>query len=185
LKDSNSSTEKQSEALGILMHLVADIHMPLHCADWNDKGGNEVVIEGITLADVKPGLAPNLHFFWDQAYRCDSVNGQSKQLYPGFQKPKDRPAAPGEGIIAEQARLIMSRFPARDLFQLRNSPESPRKWAQESYVLACAQVYPPQPHPKGSTPLRLTPEYIHRAHELIMARIALAGYRLAKLLNEL
>jgi nuclease S1 len=33
----------RAEALRFLVHLVADIHQPLHCSDDQDRGGNQVV----------------------------------------------------------------------------------------------------------------------------------------------
>ena len=31
-------------ALKFLLHLVGDLHQPLHCADNNDRGGNSVKV---------------------------------------------------------------------------------------------------------------------------------------------
>jgi hypothetical protein len=46
-------------ALKFILHLVGDVHQPLHAADDHDAGGNRTHVE----AD---GFAPgNLHHFWD------------------------------------------------------------------------------------------------------------------------
>jgi len=65
----------KATACAIVMHLVGDIHQPLHCASkyflshdklLNDKGGNdEFIVNG-----ANPGAALNLHFFWDRAYEA-------------------------------------------------------------------------------------------------------------------
>jgi len=34
-----------------VIHLVADIHQPLHCANNNDRGGNDCVFHAISITD--------------------------------------------------------------------------------------------------------------------------------------
>ena len=58
LPDRRARTSARREALEFLVHLVGDIHQPLHCADDGDRGGNEV--------DVFLLRRPtNLHAVWD------------------------------------------------------------------------------------------------------------------------
>ena len=58
LADRRAGTRTRREALEFLVHLVGDIHQPLHCADDGDRGGNEV--------DVFLLRRPtNLHAVWD------------------------------------------------------------------------------------------------------------------------
>ncbi len=58
LKDTSKTTEQRTIALKWLIHLIGDIHQPLHCADHMDRGGNKVkVILGDKLR--------NLHTVWD------------------------------------------------------------------------------------------------------------------------
>jgi hypothetical protein len=52
--------DERARALKRLVHLVADIHQPLHCADRGDQGGN-------LLAVTFHGEATNLHRVWDFA----------------------------------------------------------------------------------------------------------------------
>lgn len=40
------------------MHLVADLHQPLHCGDGGDRGGNDIAVE-------VEGVRSNLHRIWD------------------------------------------------------------------------------------------------------------------------
>jgi hypothetical protein len=49
---------ERREALLFLVHFVGDMHQPLHCANNNDKGGNDVTIEF-------RGMRTNLHSLWD------------------------------------------------------------------------------------------------------------------------
>jgi hypothetical protein len=69
IRDTNSSLEMQAAYFSWLIHLVGDIHQPLHCstlvntnypAPAGDRGGNNFYI--------KPAKAAvNLHSLWDRA----------------------------------------------------------------------------------------------------------------------
>jgi hypothetical protein len=58
LADHAASDARRAEALRWVVHLVGDLHQPLHCADDGDRGGNEV---HVTLL----GRPDNLHAVWD------------------------------------------------------------------------------------------------------------------------
>ena len=42
LSDANSSVEEQQFHLALLVHLIGDMHMPLHSGREEDRGGNEI-----------------------------------------------------------------------------------------------------------------------------------------------
>jgi S1/P1 Nuclease len=54
-----TSASEQLLALKFLLHLVGDLHQPLHAADDHDAGGNE---KAVAAAGLHPG---NLHHYWD------------------------------------------------------------------------------------------------------------------------
>ncbi len=58
LADARQPAARRTEALRFLIHLVADLHQPLHAADDHDRGGNEVRIN-------LQGRRTNLHQLWD------------------------------------------------------------------------------------------------------------------------
>ncbi len=58
LGDARQPAARRAEALRFLIHLVADLHQPLHAADNHDRGGNEVRIN-------LEGRRTNLHQLWD------------------------------------------------------------------------------------------------------------------------
>jgi hypothetical protein len=61
----------------------------------------------------------------------------------------------------------------------------PEAWAKESYTLGCTKAYPPGDHP-GDTEVRtLSPDFAAPSQEIAARQIALAGYRLAKVLEDL
>lgn len=58
LADRNAGPDKREEALKFLVHLVADLHQPLHCGFREDRGGKGVRVRFI-------GKKSNLHKVWD------------------------------------------------------------------------------------------------------------------------
>ncbi|QCX38117.1 S1/P1 nuclease [Aureibaculum algae] len=58
LKDENSSKEDKAFYLKLLVHLVGDLHQPMHVGRAEDKGGNTVQVQWF-------GRGTNLHRVWD------------------------------------------------------------------------------------------------------------------------
>ncbi len=58
LKSGNLSPEKEAEHLKMLIHLIGDIHMPLHVGTGEDRGGNQVEVRWFWESS-------NLHRVWD------------------------------------------------------------------------------------------------------------------------
>ncbi len=58
LKSKNFTDEDEAFALKCLVHLVGDVHQPLHVGNGKDKGGNDEVLEFMYEST-------NLHRIWD------------------------------------------------------------------------------------------------------------------------
>jgi len=58
LKAGNLSEKEKQEGLKFLVHLVGDLHQPLHVGHGDDMGGNAVKVEWF-------GKPSNLHSVWD------------------------------------------------------------------------------------------------------------------------
>jgi len=58
LKDPDLSRSKKAVALKFLVHLVGDLHQPMHVSNAEDKGGNEIRV-------TFNGYDDNLHGLWD------------------------------------------------------------------------------------------------------------------------
>jgi hypothetical protein len=58
LKSSTSTSDQKKEALRFLIHLVGDIHQPLHVGNGKDRGGNDYKIKWFYSNS-------NLHRIWD------------------------------------------------------------------------------------------------------------------------
>jgi hypothetical protein len=156
LADPDTPADIRSYDLVWLLHLVGDVHQPLHAASRfsqtqpdGDAGGTRVKIhcgERCTATD--------LHTF------CDLVLGTTEN-------PKN----------AMDAAMQLSEPDAR----LASIPDE-KTWIDESFEIAKADAYA-SPVGIGAGPFILTDSYKSRTLDIAKQRVALAGARLAKLLN--
>jgi len=154
LRSPTTGAEERRLALQFLLHLVGDLHQPLHAADNHDRGGNDVRVKG---AGSSPG---NLHHYWDTVFvtrlgtRADDV---SRELIAGI-SDDDRRAWSG-GSPADWAK---------ESFQIaRNHVYGPLQHAGG----------PPRP-------ITLDARYEADAGNIVAGQLQRAGLRLARLLND-
>jgi S1/P1 Nuclease len=142
-----------------LMHLVGDVHQPLHSTarftstqPEGDDGGNGVKI-------CNPTCGGNLHSFWDDL--------------PGSERKLDD--AIGPAIVYGQS---LSAAPDASANELKTAA-----WITEGFNAAKSKVYT-APIGAGAGPFTITQAYRAAARKLAKQRVALAGARLAKILNK-
>lgn len=169
LQEKNAPLAKRAEALRALLHLVGDIHQPLHCATrytatqpQGDRGGNGFKIKGAWMGHEK---VDNLHLYWDSAL--------------GLFARVERPLNPaGRRYIHYLADWIIAAHPRSRLPQLQQ--KDPRQWTEEGHQLALEYAY--DGLQEGWKPSR---PYLSQGRWIVRQRLALAGYRLADLLNQM
>ena len=165
LADRNRSTTQRREALKWIAHLVGDLHQPLHAADYA-QGGNLIHVE---LAGRSSSTPWTLHAAWDVRFVAAALHAGTAQ------RP---PQSALRSLIARARRLSK---------QEREAPVS--QWLAESNRLArqVAFDYPQfacQRSPgQSSAPVRLSTDYQRLAQRVITVQLALAGARLATVLN--
>jgi len=171
LKDKTKPDAERSEALRFLIHFVGDIHQPLHATardtdqhPTGDKGGNDFRI--VAPDDFKGISRPprNLHSLWD--FGCGLFHGEPRPLTA---EARDR--------VEAQAADLMKKLPPKSLAGVNSM--KPASWAAESFGCSKQYVYDLQ---EGGTP---STSYMSKGRDVCAQRIALAGYRLARLLNSL
>ncbi|RKF18404.1 S1/P1 Nuclease [Altericroceibacterium spongiae] len=59
LRDSSADIDQKKLALAFVVHIVADLHMPLHVGNGTDRGGNDFKVLWF-------GELQNLHWVWDE-----------------------------------------------------------------------------------------------------------------------
>jgi len=151
----DASDDVKSYDVVWLLHLVGDVHQPLHTVSrfsrkmpQGDRGGND---EQVCLA-FTCGAA--LHAFWDGLL---GNKGSAADAY-----------ALANGLASADAAA------AADL--------NPEDWVKESSDLARKSVYT-EAVGDGTGPFTLDQSYQDAARQLARAQVALAGARLAGVLN--
>ncbi|MFT4057949.1 MAG: S1/P1 nuclease [Legionella sp.] len=143
-------------ALLILMHLVGDVHQPLHAATkvskqlpHGDLGGNLFPLGANEVGN-------NLHKYWD--------NGAGIYL--------------GRSNIAQikmKAQMMEKKWPCTQI----DTQQIPEQWARASYKLALTQVYQLNPNEIPGN------QYQKNAQNIVQKQTVIAGCRLAALLNQI
>jgi hypothetical protein len=173
-------------ALCWVLHLVGDVHQPLHCAalysaDYQegDAGGN---LFGLKV----DGRARVLHAYWDD------LLGE----VPGPYDDTPRRAAKVYDLAVRAAESLRDPKYSRDSLkdQLAEDRTFPR-WAQRSHELARTVAYKDGEEdlagvkiPGGNVPAdapAASKGYAERARAVASRQAALAGYRLADKLRAL
>lgn len=172
------SMDERALQLCWAMHLVGDMHQPLHCAALfdrahfpeGDKGGNSLKVRTHRLQ--REPIA--LHALWDQLLgRSLDLNAVKRRSYELLSNPQNVQDA-----------------------QTRAQVMTPRDWAMEGASYAAHYAYPAQLrhaiayHPplplNGEIQDLLLPEgYPQAAGFLINLRATVAGFRLASYLERL
>lgn len=161
LKDRRLGQGERNEALKWVVHLVADIHQPLHVSDHDDHGGNRVAVA--FFGSARLGETTNLHRIWD----VDMV----------------------ERMVEEQGgQAAFLAKPISTADRQRWEQGSIDDWVRESHDLAAAFVYARLPsglacdQPITGT-IEIGADYYNAAAPIVAAQLRKAGVRLAAVLN--
>lgn len=156
LSSKRSTTRDKGLSLRILIHIVGDIHQPLHTVSQisnklpkGDLGGNLFKLGKNPIGD-------NLHKYWDNG--AGVLVGQSKK----FQ-------------VKNKARELEKKWSCSDAYKLKN----PVQWVHESHQIALKQAYTLNPGTKPNKRYQLNTQNISQK------QIFTAGCRLALLINNI
>jgi hypothetical protein len=167
LKSKTTSVARKAVFLSWLIHLVGDIHQPLHCGSLfntmypeGDKGGNDVWIHFANDHDTS-----RLHGYWDD------LSGKGTP-YLEIQKTAIRLLHNSKSVAAA------------------SKINKPTDWAKESFDLAIAAAYdngavaklPGIKDRKTAPILPNEKKYSKRAHQIGTRRMLLAALRLGNAL---
>ena len=111
LLNTSRQPEKITYALPWLLHLVGDIHQPLHVGRHGDEGGNAVEIENPFNKRLP---FSSLHLYWDDLPGPPWLRG--KRLEDNARRLLERYPAPEQGNVAlwreESHRLLDTAYPS-------------------------------------------------------------------------
>ncbi len=160
--------------LGWLIHLVGDIHQPLHATGRfsagtpdGDGGGNGYDIQGFTPEGANFQVR-ELHGFWDNVLGVDQ-NPTSPQAFAKVQT---------------LANEVTSRFKQDPGGPQATNDAAVAEWLKESFFIGRYFVYEIDREKVGSARPAISARYNFYAQQIARHRVAVAGYRLADLLNQ-
>ena len=169
LTDPRSSRDQRRFALLVLVHLVGDIHQPLHASDDDDHGGNGVRVTFTTSHGRQ--RRTNLHAAWDTdvVRRAFSVKDERR--------------------IAQQ---LVSGAGAAAIRAMQKGDAG--QWVAESYAIGKDVAYGKLPgfgcrNDAGTSEataerLALGAAYMAEASSIVPKQLLRAGARIAHLLNQ-
>jgi len=172
LKDEKLPDADKAKALCWYLHLVGDLHQPLHATalfskDFpkGDRGGNSFIVDN-------GGRISRLHSIWDGILANDEI---------------------GANVDARAKQLEQAPEVSKDKLKPELAKTTYVQWAQESYELAKTAVYAngelKNAKPAGNDTLPTTApalpaKYIEEGRKVGEKRIVLAGIRIAEGLNK-
>ena len=180
----------REEAFKFIVHIIGDIHQPLHCItdkkdpnsenDNGDIGGNLKIVQWLGV-DANPTWKDqwNLHSVWDEGI-IDQTMQRKNQKESDFLK------------------VLLDKIPAQGTPEFKEMQEGDTQaWLKESYQLAIGQAYGELPPFDKDYPYktkngserkggyRLKEEYYLANRDVVEDQLRKAGVRLAGVLNEL
>lgn len=159
LADKSVGKAARAQALTFLIHMIGDIHQPLHAADNHDRGGNDVRVRLAGSSKVS-----NLHSVWDTALVQQALNGANEQSW-----------------AAQDLKYYARNIPG---WQSGKAMD----WINESNQYARSEVYGPLSNFScGQAPSDVA--YLDRTYQtagaqLIKQQLAKAGARIAMVINQ-
>lgn len=145
-----------------ILHVVGDLHQPLHC-----------VSDFTTPIDSRTGLATG-----DNGGNGFSLSGTPKNLHSYWDGAVTKATGPSRSSTKRAAK-VEGAYPESS-FGGQLDDLTPEHWIQEGAKLAASDVY--KGVAAGEEPGE---EYNANAHKLAQRQAALAGYRLARLIQKL
>lgn len=165
---SAASDAEKAVAIAWIQHIIGDLHQPLHTSakvtDGNPKGDQGGNLFFLTPKGTPRDKQENLHWFWDSIIRRTLPN------------PNDLCDA---DYVDPIAREIMNLYPY-DKVKDKLQPAKFDSWAAGSLEIAQTEVF--------SKDLKWfempSDKYMDKALKLSQQQLALAGYRMGDLFND-
>lgn len=158
LADRRAARHERTMALRLLIHLLGDIHQPLHMADNADRGGNNLYVRLHT-----GGERYRLHEVLDTVLIKDLAGQQRIRMYA--------------------LNLQRTYRPQFKDWQRGNIAD----WAQQTHELAVKHSYSDLPgfacHATNDRTLTLSAAYLQEARRYVPEQLAKAGARIARIIN--
>lgn len=193
--DSTLSLERRQFALRFLVHMMGDIHQPLHVSSGDDEGGNLIKIGGNKFSsDASHWLnhSATLHAQWDTSL-------VEQTIFDMYDNKLQAPKGPWKPVYHKW--WLISNMVVQKLSGEWSSKKS--EWEQivahpsdetslrgglavvagESAQRGCTYAYADETGSRVATGDILSHAYYERAKPIVVEQLAKGGVRLAQILN--
>lgn len=163
LIDQHSTDDERRFAIYVLVHLIGDIHQPLHGSDHDDRGGNDIKVQFTLPSGQK--RSTNLHSAWDTDF-----------VKAAFTTTDER----------QIAQALVNRF-SSSIGGWQHG--SAARWLKDTYDYSSAFAYSKLPgfacavDDFGTDKVTLDEDYVKQAVDAVPEQLAKAGARIAYILN--
>jgi hypothetical protein len=172
--DENASKGERQTAIRMIIHLVGDMHNPVHMGYLADRGGNNIPISGF----VGQTIPVNLHNVWDYHIPIRFKDTNFVQNFPPPQRD-------------DRVDMFIEAFPQKKVnkaalqVSLKNLLTG---IASETTAYVCQAYRHVANDGSGQGPWiksgeELTPNYMNQMEVVVKDRISKAGVRLAKIFD--
>lgn len=157
LKDPASPAESKAFALKFVIHLIGDLHQPLHVGNGVDQGGNMCKV-------IFHGNATNLHALWDEGM-IDFTKLSFTEMASFVAQGRSR-----ENVLHWKTGTVVDWASESKVLRTQLYPANTKAYCQATVA--------PEEMPK------LSYEYSYKFVPVVEQRLYQAGLRLAVILNQ-
>lgn len=198
------SKNQKMDLMRYLVHLVGDVHQPLHVGNGYDRGANWCNVKyTVGKGDKAQIKSTNLHSFWDSVL-VEEVFYVQKEKSPSYKMPSWKGYKElADLIIADQKSLKTKAIESAPALQWYKESQALHS---KAYIDGNTSLHPSQREycmrlikdangkpvvdekgvsktVKATGAVEATPEYMAEASEIIKTQIMKAGLRLSHVIN--
>ena len=166
------------ELLAMIMHLVGDVHQPLHCTTHRLQGKDDGNGNAVAVTNMQYSSHPNLHSFWDSAFQRAWNKRVVKKTFV-LARPTDVKGTP----VADRAVMLVAKFPPPKNWKAGGF--DPARWESQSHAIGYRLGYKQLPAGENAASVALDKAYVDGANAAACQQIVIGGYRLGALLHNL
>lgn len=167
--DTKYNLLSKSIAVRVIVHLVGDIHQPLHTSALFSKQFKKGDIGGNAFKIKYTSKLSNLHAFWD------ALGHNHGNIEVPLNKSVER-----QTRLVDLCKNITSQYPRSDLIKMPQKHTMFDDWVAEAHVVAKEHAY------RGISPGdKPTDAYVANTRTVCDKQLALAGYRIADAISDI
>jgi len=187
--DSSLPSAARLMALNFMIHMMGDLHQPLHVGSGDDRGGNTIHVSFDFTGKSPSNWRPELHAVWDTDIIVQIIDDLSAAESPEYPKSHHNWQLLSEDILKRVKGEWASNATAWSAVVAEKRADATfRKGlsvvAGESAARSCEFAYVQPDGTRIQDGDKLTAEYYQHVKPVVTTQLAKGGVRLARLLGD-